>query len=61
MMQNGFQAAAEIYADDVKCSHWSDCLPARRECAFLHADEGIGKREARLLLMFAFAHGSFRT
>ncbi len=46
----------EIYADDVKCSHGSTMGQLDESAMFYMRSRGIDKREARLLLMFAFAH-----
>ena len=46
----------EIYADDVKCSHGSTMGQLDDNALFYLRSRGIDKREARLLLMFAFAH-----
>lgn len=46
----------EIYADDVKCSHGATVGQLDQEALFYLRSRGIGKGEARLLMMFAFAH-----
>jgi Fe-S cluster assembly protein SufD len=46
----------EIYADDVKCSHGATVGQLDQEAMFYLRSRGISKEEARLLLMFAFAH-----
>jgi len=46
----------EIYADDVKCSHGATVGQLDLEAQFYMQARGIGKKEARLLLMFGFAH-----
>jgi Fe-S cluster assembly protein SufD len=46
----------EIYADDVKCSHGATVGQLDQEALFYMRSRGIGKEEARLLLMYAFAH-----
>lgn len=46
----------EIYADDVKCSHGATVGQLDQEALFYMQARGISKDEARLLLMFAFAH-----
>jgi Fe-S cluster assembly protein SufD len=46
----------EIYADDVKCSHGSTMGQLDENSLFYLRSRGIDYREARLLLMFAFAH-----
>lgn len=46
----------EIYADDVKCSHGGTVGQLDEDALFYLRTRGIGEREARLLLMYAFAH-----
>ncbi len=46
----------EIYADDVKCSHGSTMGRLDDNALFYLRSRGVDKREARLMLMFAFAH-----
>lgn len=46
----------EIYADDVKCSHGATVGQLNEDALFYLRTRGIGQREARLLLMFAFAY-----
>lgn len=46
----------EIYADDVKCSHGATVGQLDEEALFYLQSRGIGKHEARLMLMFGFAH-----
>lgn len=46
----------EIYADDVKCSHGATVGQLDRDAMFYLQSRGIGQDEARLMLMFAFAH-----
>lgn len=46
----------EIYADDVKCSHGATVGQIDENALFYLRARGIGEREARLLLMYAFAH-----
>lgn len=46
----------EIYADDVKCSHGATVGQLDEEALFYLRARGINEREARLLLMYAFAH-----
>lgn len=46
----------EIYADDVKCSHGATVGQLDNEALFYMRTRGIGEREAKLLLMFGFAH-----
>ncbi len=45
----------EIYADDVKCSHGATVGQLDEEALFYLRSRGIEEREARLMLMFAFA------
>jgi Fe-S cluster assembly protein SufD len=46
----------EIYADDVKCSHGATVGQLNDDALFYLQSRGINKREARLMLMFGFAH-----
>ena len=46
----------EIYADDVKCSHGATVGQLDENALFYLRSRGISKREARLMLMFGFAH-----
>lgn len=46
----------EIYADDVKCSHGATVGQIDPDALFYLRARGISKGEARMLLMFAFAH-----
>ncbi|MCF8221752.1 MAG: Fe-S cluster assembly protein SufD [Bacteroidales bacterium] len=46
----------EIYADDVKCSHGATVGQLDEEAMFYLKSRGINKTEARLMLMFGFAH-----
>jgi Fe-S cluster assembly protein SufD len=46
----------EIYADDVKCSHGATVGQLDDNALFYLQSRGIDKRQARLMLMFAFAH-----
>lgn len=46
----------EIYADDVKCSHGSTVGQLDENAMFYLRSRGIPKREARLMLMYAFAY-----
>src|SRR5664279_4640704 len=46
----------EIYADDVKCSHGATMGQLNKEAMFYLQSRGIGKEEARMLLMYAFAN-----
>ncbi|MEA3446470.1 MAG: Fe-S cluster assembly protein SufD [Bacteroidota bacterium] len=44
----------EIYADDVKCSHGATVGQLDDDAMFYLRARGIGEREARLMLMYAF-------
>jgi Fe-S cluster assembly protein SufD len=46
----------EIYADDVKCSHGATIGQLNGDALFYLQSRGINKHEARLMLMFGFAH-----
>lgn len=46
----------EIFADDVKCSHGAAVGQINEEALFYLQSRGISKKEARLMLMFGFAH-----
>jgi Fe-S cluster assembly protein SufD len=46
----------EIFADDVKCSHGAAVGQLDGEALFYLQSRGIGKKEAKLMLMFGFAH-----
>lgn len=46
----------EIYANDVKCSHGATVGQLDEDALFYMQSRGINKREARLMLMFGFAH-----
>lgn len=46
----------EIYADDVKCSHGATVGQLNNEAMFYLRSRGIGEKEARHLLMYAFAN-----
>ncbi|MDX9903564.1 MAG: Fe-S cluster assembly protein SufD [Bacteroidales bacterium] len=46
----------EIYADDVKCSHGATVGQLDENALFYLRSRGIDVREARLMLMFGFAH-----
>jgi Fe-S cluster assembly protein SufD len=46
----------EIFADDVKCSHGATIGQIDNDALFYLQSRGINKREARLMLMFGFAH-----
>ncbi len=45
----------EIYADDVKCSHGATVGQLDEKALFYMRARGIGEKEARMLLMYAFA------
>jgi Fe-S cluster assembly protein SufD len=49
------QPQLEIYADDVKCSHGSTIGQLDPDALFYLRSRGLGSREARSLLSFAFA------
>ena len=46
----------EIFADDVKCSHGATVGQLDQDALFYLISRGIDRREARLMLMFGFAH-----
>jgi Fe-S cluster assembly protein SufD len=46
----------EIYADDVKCSHGATVGQLDKDALFYLRSRGINKKEAKLLLMYAFTH-----
>ncbi len=46
----------EIFADDVKCSHGATVGQIDDNALFYLMSRGINRREARLMLMFGFAH-----
>lgn len=46
----------EIYADDVKCSHGATIGQLDEEGLFYMQSRGIPRQEARLLMLYAFAH-----
>lgn len=46
----------EIYADDVKCSHGATVGQLDENALFYLRSRGIDKKQARLMLMFGFAH-----
>jgi Fe-S cluster assembly protein SufD len=50
----------EIYADDVKCSHGATVGQLDEDALFYLRSRGINKREARLMLMYAFAYDIVR-
>ncbi|MBI5219674.1 MAG: Fe-S cluster assembly protein SufD [Bacteroidia bacterium] len=45
----------EIYADDVKCSHGATVGQINEDALFYMRSRGISEKEARLMLMYAFA------
>jgi len=49
------QPFLEIYADDVSCSHGSTTGQIDEEALFYIRQRGIGKRDAQLLQLYAFA------
>jgi len=51
----------EIYADDVKCSHGATVGQLDLDALFYMRARGIRKKEAKLLLMYAFAHDVIKT
>lgn len=44
----------EIYADDVKCSHGSTTGQIDKEALFYMRARGVGEKQARIMLMYAF-------
>jgi Fe-S cluster assembly protein SufD len=46
----------EIYADDVRCSHGATTGRLDENALFYMQSRGIPRREARLLMLYAFAH-----
>lgn len=46
----------EIFADDVKCSHGATSGQLDKEALFYLRARGLGEREARTLLLYAFAN-----
>ena len=46
----------EIFADDVKCSHGCTIGQLDEDALFYLRSRGIGQKEARALLMYAFAN-----
>ncbi len=50
----------EIYADDVKCSHGATVGQIDKEAMFYLRSRGIGEKEARFLMLFAFANEIIR-
>lgn len=50
------QPQLEIYADDVKCSHGATVGQLDENALFYMRQRGISEKEARLLLIFAFAN-----
>ncbi|MEP0479544.1 MAG: SufD family Fe-S cluster assembly protein, partial [Nonlabens sp.] len=51
----------EIFADDVRCSHGCTIGQLDEEALFFMQARGIPKKEARALLMFAFANSVLET
>ncbi len=51
----------EIFADDVKCSHGATVGQLDDNALFYLRSRGIDEREARLMLMFGFAHEVIQT
>jgi len=49
----------EIYADDVKCSHGATIGRLDENALFYMQSRGIPRSEARLLMLYAFAHEVF--
>ena len=49
------QPQLEIYADDVKCSHGATVGQLDESAVFYMRQRGLSLKEARMLLMFAFA------
>ncbi|MDD3687913.1 MAG: SufD family Fe-S cluster assembly protein, partial [Bacteroidales bacterium] len=47
---------SEIYADDVKCIHGATVGQLDENAMFYLRQRGINSREAKLILMFAFAN-----
>ena len=45
-----------IDADDVKCSHGATVGQIDEEAMFYLRSRGIGEAEARMMMMFGFAH-----
>ncbi|NOY37988.1 MAG: Fe-S cluster assembly protein SufD [Chlorobi bacterium] len=50
----------EIYADDVKCTHGATVGQLDEEAMFYLRSRGIRENDARLMLMYAFAHDVVR-
>jgi Fe-S cluster assembly protein SufD len=46
----------EIYADDVRCSHGATTGQLDEDALFYMQARGIPRKEARLLMLYAFAH-----
>lgn len=46
----------EIYADDVKCTHGATIGQIDENALFYLKSRGIGDRESRMMLMYAFVH-----
>ena len=55
------QPMLEIYADDVKCSHGSTVGQLDEKALFYMQQRGIPRKEARMLLMFAFVNEVINT
>ena len=51
----------EIYADDVKCSHGATVGQLDEDAMFYLRARGIPQKEAKLLLMYAFANDVIKT
>ncbi len=51
----------EIFADDVRCSHGCTIGQLDEDALFYMQSRGIGKKEARALLMFAFANSALES
>ena len=49
-----------IDADDVKCSHGATVGQIDEEAMFYLRSRGIGPEEARMMMMFGFAHDIIR-
>jgi Fe-S cluster assembly protein SufD len=49
------QPFLEIYADDVKCGHGATVGQLDKEAMFYLRSRGIGEKNARMLLMYAYA------
>jgi len=51
----------EIFADDVKCSHGCTIGQLDKKALFYLRSRGIPEKEAKALLMYAFAHNVLDT